>query len=248
MNITNKKVLITGGGSGIGFEIAKLLTEKGNQVIITGRTESKLKKAVDQLKGVHYITSDITREADIDKLVNQVKQQFNGFDLLINNAADAYAYELAAQPGDFDRSAAEINTNYLAVIRLIEKFLPLLSESKEAGIVNVSSIVAFTASNRLPTYSASKAALHFYTQSLRHALAISSSIKVFELMPPLVNTELSKDIGGQNGIPPRQVAEGLVKGLQEDTLEIHIGQTAEFFNAFHASAPQAYKVFNGIAN
>jgi uncharacterized oxidoreductase len=248
MNTTNKKVLITGGGSGIGFEIAKLLTEKGNQVIITGRTESKLKKAADQLRGVHYFASDITREADIDKLVNQVKQQFKGLDLLINNAADAYAYELAAKPGDFDRSTAEITTNYLAVIRLIEKFLPLLSESNEAGIVNVSSIVAFTASNRIPTYAASKAALHFYTQSLRHALAKSSSIKVFELMPPLVNTELSKEIGGQDGIPPQQVAEGLVKALQEDTLEIHIGQTADFYNAFHANASQAYNVFNGIAN
>jgi uncharacterized oxidoreductase len=246
MNIINKKVLITGGGSGIGFEIAKLLTEKGNQVIITGRTESKLKKAVDQLQGVHYFASDITREADIDELVNQVKQQFKGLDLLINNAADAYAYELAAEPGDFDRSAAEINTNYLAVIRLIDKFLPILSESKEAGIVNVTSIVAFTASNRLPTYAASKAALHFYTQSLRQALEKNSTVKVFELMPPLVNTDLSKDIGGENGIPPRQVAEGLVKALQENTFEIHIGQTAEFYKAFHTGSAEAYKMMNSV--
>jgi uncharacterized oxidoreductase len=245
MNITNKTVLITGGGSGIGFEIAKLLATTGNQVIITGRTESKLKKATDQIKDAHYFAGDITNEEHIDRLVNNIKLKFKKLDLLINNAADAYTYQLATQPGDFVKASSEITTNYLAVIRLIEKFLPLLKESKESGIVNVSSIVAFTVGNNIPTYSASKAALHFYTQSLRHALQ-NSSVKVFELMPPLVNTDFSKEIGGENGIPPKQVAEELIEGLATDTFEIKVGQTAEFYKAFFAGSGEAYKMMNRL--
>ena len=245
MNITNKTVLITGGGSGIGFEIAKLLTTAGNQVIITGRTESRLKKAIDQIKGAHYFVGDITNEEHVDQLVNNIKLKFKKLDLLINNAADAYTYQLATQPGDFVKASSEITTNYLAVIRLIEKFLPLLKESKESGIVNVSSIVAFTVGNNIPTYSASKAALHFYTQSLRHALQ-NSTVKVFELMPPLVNTDFSKEIGGENGIPPKQVAEELIEGLATDTFEIKVGQTAEFYKAFFAGSGEAYKMMNRL--
>jgi len=245
MNITNKTVLITGGGSGIGFEIAKLLTTTGNQVIITGRTESKLRKATDQLNGAHYFAGDITNEENVDQLVSNVKQKFGKLDLLINNAADAYTYQLAAQPGDFAKASSEITTNYLAVIRLIEKFLPLLKESKESGIVNVSSIVAFAPGNNIPTYSASKAALHFYTQSLRHSLQ-NTSIKVFELMPPLVNTDFSKEIGGENGIPPKQVAEELLEGIATDTFEIRVGQTADFYKAFFAGSNEAYKMMNRL--
>jgi uncharacterized oxidoreductase len=246
MNITNKTVLITGGGSGIGFETAKLLTEKGNQVIITGRTESRLKKAAEQIKGIQYFVSDITNEEHVDQLVQNIKLKFKKLDLLINNAADAYAYQLATEPGDFGKASAEITTNYLAVIRLIEKFLPLLKESKEPGIVNVSSIVALTVGNNIPTYSASKAALHFYTQSLRHALQKNSSVKVFELMPPLVNTDFSKEIGGENGIPPQQVATALIEGLETDTFEIKVGQTAEFYKAFFAGSGEAFKMMNRL--
>ena len=246
MNITNKTVLITGGGSGIGFEIAKLLTEKGNQVIITGRTESRLKKAAEQIKGVQYFVSDITGEEQVDQLVNNIQLKFKKLDLLINNAADVYVYQLASDPGDFAKASSEITTNYLAVIRLIEKFLPLLKESKEPGIVNVSSIVAFTVGNNIPTYSAIKAALHFYTQSLRHALQKNTSVKVFELMPPLVNTDFSKEIGGENGIPPQQVASALIEGLETDTFEIKVGQTAEFYNAFFAGSGEAFKMMNRL--
>jgi len=94
MNITSKTILVTGGGSGIGFEIAKLLSQKGNKVIITGRTESKLKEATEKLNNVSYIASDITSEADIDKLVAHINKDFGSLDVLINNAGQAYVYKL----------------------------------------------------------------------------------------------------------------------------------------------------------
>ncbi|MDB5007202.1 MAG: putative oxidoreductase [Mucilaginibacter sp.] len=244
MNITNKTILITGGGSGIGFEIAKLLSQKGNKVIITGRTEARLQKAAAQLNNVYAIATDVNSETDINNLVARIKEEFGSLDILINNAGSVYAYQLGEAVNAYDKAADEIQTNYLSIIRLTEKLLPVLSQSIEAAIVNVSSIVAFVPGINLPTYAASKAALHSYTQALRYTLAKTSNIKVFELMPPLVNTEFSAEIGGANGIPPQVVAEGLIKGFEKDEYELHIGQTADLYKLFLSSPQEALNALN----
>ena len=245
MNITNKTVLITGGGSGIGFEIAKLLSEKGNKVIITGRSEDRLKKAAAQLTNVSVIAADINSDKDIENIVGKLNSEFGGLDILINNAGQAYIYQLSDETADAKTKAAhEMLTNYLAVIALTEKLLPLLKVSKEAAIVNVTSIVAFAPGLNLPTYAASKAALRSYSQILRYTLALNTGIKVFELMPPLVNTDFSVEIGGENGIPPLQVAEGLIAGFENDDYELHIGQTADLYKLFLSSPQEALKALN----
>ena len=117
--------------------------------------------------------------------------------------------------------------------------ISLLFQQREAAIVNVSSIVAFVPGS-LVTYSASKAALHSYTLSLRHALAQSTAIKVFELMPPLVNTEFSVAIGGRNGIAPSVVAEDLVRGLEQDEYEIRTGNTEKIYRLSLSSPEEAF--------
>jgi uncharacterized oxidoreductase len=245
MNILNKTVLITGGGSGIGFQIAKLLTEKGNKVIITGRSEARLKAAAAKLDNVDIFAGDITKEEDISKLVSFLNQQYPTLDILINNAGQAFIYKLAAETPAFENASAEILTNYSSVIRLIDKLLPLLKTQKEAAIVNVTSVLAIAPSYDVPTYSASKAALHSYTQALRFSLAGSDpSIKVFELMPPLVDTEFSAEIGGSNGIPASQVAEELLNGLENNIEEIHVGFTAQFYDAYLKSPADAFKMLN----
>jgi uncharacterized oxidoreductase len=244
MNISNKTVLITGGGSGIGFATAKLLSEKGNKVIIAGRNSAKLQKAAAQLKNVTAITCDITGEADVRNLVQQVQDKFSDLSILINNAGSAYKYDLGTPANAFDKAGEEASTNYLALIRLTEYLLPVLRKQKEAAIVNVSSIVVFAPLSVLPTYSAAKAAVHSYTQSLRHVLAKDTKIKVFELMPPLVNTDFSQEIGGANGIPPMEVAEGLVDGIEKDEYEIQVGATAQIYQLFLSSPKNAFNALN----
>jgi len=244
MNITNKTVLITGGGSGIGLEIAKTLAQKGNKVIITGRTADKLEKAASALQNVSTFASDINKEDDINKLVAYLTEKHGGLDVLINNAGQASAYELSAEANAFEKAGAEIQTNYLAVIRLTEKLLPLLSKQTEAAIVNVTSIVVFAPNAFIPTYAASKAALHSYTQTLRFSLAKTTAIKVFELFPPLVDTDFSKDIGGANGIPPSAVAEQFIEGFENDNYEIHVGATADIYKLFLSSPQEAFKALN----
>jgi uncharacterized oxidoreductase len=244
MNITNKTVLVTGGGSGIGFQITKLLSQKGNKVIITGRNAEKLQKAAAQFENVSYIAANVTSATDVDNLVEKITTEYGALDILINNAGDARIHHLGEGLAAYDNAAYEIDTNYLSVVRLTEKLLPLLTKSAEAAIVNVSSVVAFAPGVSMPTYAASKAALHSYTRILRYTLAKTTGIKVFELMPPLVNTELSAVIGGANGIPPEEVAEGLIKGLETDDYELHIGLTANIYQLYLSSPEQALQALN----
>jgi uncharacterized oxidoreductase len=179
MKTTNNTILITGGSAGIGFEIAKSLSEKGNHVIITGRNADRLEKAAAQLKNVTPIVSDVANEQDVDKLVSILHEKFPALNVVINNAGHSYVYKLEVGTPVTAKAKEEMQTNYFSVISLNEKLLPLLSKQTEAAIVNVSSIVSFAPGINLPGYSASKAALHSYTQTLRFTLK-DTSVKVFE--------------------------------------------------------------------
>lgn len=244
MNITNKTVLISGGGSGIGFETAKFLLEKGNKVYILGRNEAKIKKAASELGDVTAIVCDITKESDVNQLVALVENEINDLSVLINNAAVAHVYKHEEKADSFEIAQEEMLTNYLSLIRLTEKLLPVLKSQPEAAVVNVSSVVAYLPHIIVPTYSDTKAAVHSYTRALRHALAKDTAVRVFELMPPLVNTESAKDIGGENGIQPREVAAGLFKGIENDDHEIYIGQTAQLRELYLSNPVDAFNVLN----
>ena len=246
MNTTNNTVLITGGSAGIGLETAKILAAAGNKIIITGRDRRRMDNALAQLPGVTGIISDVSKNEDIDALVATVKEDFPALIVLINNAGRAFVYDLAANAGAAEKAGEELQTNFLSVVRLTEKLLPLFSAQKEAAVVNVSSIVTIVPGNRLPTYSASKAALHSYTQSLRISLSRAGHIKVFELMPPLVDTELSAEIGGHNGIPPAAVAKDLLNALSNDTYEIHVGNTKDMYQLYLKSPAEALNVMNPV--
>lgn len=243
MKTTNNTVLIIGGSAGIGFEIAKAFSERNNHVIITGRDSQRLQNAANQLKNVTALVSDVTNELQVDELVSTVEKDFPQLNLVINNAGKAFVYDLSQTPDSFLKAEQEIVTNYLSIIRLNEKLLPLLKQQSGSAIVNVSSIAAYAAYHKLGTYGASKAALHSYTQSLRISLQ-NSSVKVFELMPPLVDTEFSVEIGGHNGISPKVVADELLQGLETNNYEIHVGGTAQFYQLFHSSPEEALVAMN----
>jgi len=246
MNLTKNTVLISGGSAGIGFEIAKLLTEKGNHVIITGRNQERLDAAAAKLSNVTPLLFDVTNEDEVIQLVDQLKSKFPDLNMLINNAGLGHTYDLTENQEAWKKAAEEMNTNYISLIRLTEKLLPQLLEQKESAIVNVTSITAFAPSIKIPTYSASKAALHSYTEGLRLALK-DSVVKVFELMPPLVDTEFSREIGGkENGISPVVVATDLTDALEANTYEIHVGATAQIFALTRTSPQAALYAMNGI--
>lgn len=246
MKTSQNTILITGGGSGIGFEMASLFIANGNKVIITGRSKERLEQAIAQLPGVNYIQADVTKSEDVERLVQTINIHFSSLNILINNAGNAQYYRLTDENANaFDKAQEEITTNYLSTIRLTEKLLPLLRKNGSAAIANVSSIVGFVPTTHLPTYSASKAALHSYTRVLRHTLERDNQdVKVFELMPPLVNTEFSKAIGGENGMDPKDVALALANGFEHGIFEIRPGMTEELYTLYLSSPEAALAALN----
>ncbi len=245
MNTTGKTVLVTGGGSGIGFQIAKAFSEQGSKVLIVGRSKERLQEAASKLKNVDYFPADISKEKDIDSLVAHVTKNYATLDVLVNNAANTTVYTVGAGANALDKAKEEIATNYFSVISLIEKLLPVLEKQSEAAIVNVTAILALAPAIPMPTHSASKAALHSYTQVLRLTLEKQNSpVKVFELMPPLTNTEFSKAIGGANGIDAAIVAQELLQGLEDNVPEIRVGRVEGFYQMFFAGSDKAVVALN----
>jgi uncharacterized oxidoreductase len=244
MQISNNTILIIGGTAGIGLEIARLFSENNNQVIVTGRDQKRLDNALSQLKNTTGILNDFSKKEDLDILADRVKSDFPRLNIVINNAARAFVYDLHSVTGLYEKAEEEMQTNYLSIIRINERFLPLISAQKNPAIVNVSSVVAIVPGS-LSTYSASKAALHSYTQSLRLSLSRNSNVKVFELMPPLVNTEFSGPIGGKNGISPSLVATNLLDAMENDQYEVRVGNTQFIYDLFLKSPSEAFAAMNG---
>lgn len=244
MNTSNNTILITGGSAGIGLEMAKQFSAKGNHVIIIGRNAERLQKAAGQLTNVTAIQCDVTKEDEVAQLVARLQKDFPNLNVLVNNAGNAFVYTLGSGSSALNKAAEEMATNYLSVINLTEQLTPLLKSQKEAAIVNVSSIVAFAPSVVIPTYAASKAALHSYTKALRLTLNQNTNIKVFELMPPLVDTEFSTEIGGENGIKPSVVAADLLEAMQSNRYEVRVGNTEQIYQLSLKSPEEALMAMN----
>ena len=226
MKTTGNTIFISGGSAGIGLAIAKKLNEAGNLVIINGRNEARLQSALKELDNAVAIPGDLSVEADRIRIAAELKTNYPTLNIIVNNAGAAFMNDL----GDINNNAAEkayqeINTNYISVIDFTALTLPLLLQQEEAAIVNVSSIAVFRSNKYLPTYSASKAALHSYTQGLRDTFAVNERLNVYEVYPPLVNTTFSAEIGGANGIPASEVADELFTALEKNQFEVPVGDT-----------------------
>lgn len=226
MKTTGNTVFISGGSAGIGLAIAKKLSAAGNKVIINGRSEERLKNALKELNNASAIKGDLSVGADRIRIVAELKAQHPETNIIVNNAGAAFLNDLSdAGNNAAEKAYQEMNTNYLSIIDFTSRLLPHLLMKDSAAIVNVSSIVVYRSHKMLPTYSASKAALHSYTQGLRDTFSGNSNLHIYEVYPPLVNTEFSAGIGGANGIPPSEVADELLAALEKNQLEVPVGET-----------------------
>ncbi len=191
---TNKNtILITGGGSGIGRALAENFQALGNEVIIAGRTQKSLDEVTDTKLGMKSFTIDISDPDDLQSFATRVTEEFPRLNVLINNAGIMRNENLLAGADEYlDDAEATIATNLLGPIRLTAALLPHLQKQPEATIINVSSGLAFVPLALTPTYCATKAAIHSYTESLRYQLK-ETKIEVKELIPPYVATSLMGD-------------------------------------------------------
>jgi uncharacterized oxidoreductase len=188
MNIMGNTILITGGGSGIGRGLAEALHAQGNQVIIAGRRKAALEETAAANEGMKFLTLDIEDAEAIRTCAAKAASQFPALNVLINNAGIMRAEDLKTQE-DLSDAESIIATNLLGPIRLTAALLPHLRKQAHSTIINVSSGLAFVPLVFTPTYSATKAALHSYTLSLRYQLR-GTSTEVLEIIPPYVQTDL----------------------------------------------------------
>ena len=248
MNTNGNTILITGGATGIGFALAKAFAELGNEILICGRRENKLQQANSKLPQIHTRQCDLSREQERKSLFEWTNSNFKNINILINNAGIQQMIDLKKGMEDlFDRED-EIEINLRASINLSAYFIPSFMRCREAAILNVSSGLGFIPLAIVPIYSATKAAIHSYTISLRHQLR-HTPIKVFEIIPPIVDTELDrgarKKRGQQDiGIQPEEVAKATIEGLKRDQYEVEIGMAQRLKAGLRDNPEQAFQDIN----
>ena len=249
MELKNKTILITGGGSGIWLEAVKQFLENWSKVIITWRNQTKLDDAKKQFPMITTFHSDVANADDAKRLYSQV-EALGGIDILYNNAGVISKPQNLGIPSDrhFETAEYEININYLGVICMNNLFMNMLKSKEEGAIINTASVLSYVPMNLVPTYSSSKAAIRFYTDCLRNHLQIlNTNVKVFELSPPLVATAMADGMEAKAMSPEKLVTE-LIKGLKSNTYKIRVGDAKiiYFLNRFFPKI--AWNLINGKSN
>ena len=229
MKPTGNTILITGGSNGIGLELATQFLNLGNMVIITGRNLSRLNEVKKKFPTINIFRSDAGKPEDIKSLFENIAKQFPELNVLINNAGIMRKMNLHDTSMDLENINEEIAINLSGPVRMVNQFLLILKSQPEAAIMNVSSGLAFVPFPISPVYSATKVGVHFYTQTLRIQLK-NTNVKVFELLPPLTNTDLQNaftadDMKGTQVMETKKMVEIAIKGFSNNTLEIRPGQS-----------------------
>lgn len=249
MELKGKTILITGGAAGIGLEATKQFLANGAKVIITGRNQAKLDAVKKSYPAITAIQSDVADAKDAQLLFDQVTK-LGGIDILYNNAGVMSGpLNLGiASPKHIEQAENEVNINYLGVIRLNNLFIDMLKSRKESAIINTASLLSYVPINLAPTYSATKAAVHSYTMTLRdHLQILKSNVKVFELMPPVVATSMTENLETK-GIRPEKLVNALIAGIKKNKYTIRVGD-AKLLYVFSRIAPKfIYRMVNPASN
>jgi len=245
MKLTGNTILITGGGSGIGRGLAEAFHALGNQVIIAGRRKQLLDATIAKNAGMAALTLDIEDPARIRAFAVQVAAQHPTLNVLINNAGIMRVEKLKAQQNNPVDAESIIATNLLGPIRLTAALLPQLQKQPQSTIMNVSSGLAFVPMAPTPTYCATKAAVHSYTQSLRYQLR-GSTTEVLELIPPYVQTDLLGGASDPRAMPlDKFIAETMeILKTQPNAVEICVENVKRL--RFAADSGQYDAVFKGL--
>src|ERR1035437_819644 len=248
MKISGNTVLITGGATGIGYAMAESFLEAGNEVIICGRRKERLLQAQRQHPDFDIKVCDVADEDDRKTLVKWAAANFRNLNILVNNAGVQRDIDFTKGIDEFLAGESEIKINLETPVVLSGLFIPYLTGKKEAAIINVSSGLGFVPAARMPVYSATKAGLHAFSMVLRHQLK-NQGIKVFEVVPPAVDTELNQEGRAQRGnfkagLTPDKFVAAVMKGFQNDVFEIGYGMSEGFIKASRAELDKSFQQMN----
>jgi uncharacterized oxidoreductase len=212
MKTTGNTMLITGGTSGIGLGLGLRFAAAGNTVVLAGRRKDLLDQIAQAHPGIETLVLDVADPASIEAAAESVAAGYPQLDVLVNMAGIMLPEDLR-DPAHLEVAEATVTTNLLGPIRMTTAFLPLLLRQPDAAVVNVSSGLAFVPLPLTPTYAATKAAIHSWTESLRVQLA-GTPVQVLELVPPAVRTALMGQEDSGRGMPLEDYLDEVVELLR----------------------------------
>ncbi|MFN8575593.1 MAG: SDR family NAD(P)-dependent oxidoreductase [Candidatus Sericytochromatia bacterium] len=218
-------ILITGGTSGIGFELVKRFYELNNKIIVISSNEKNLSKLREKFPLINTIVCDLSDINQVVNLIEKCKKDFSDINILINNAGIQFKYSLLENTYDYHNIVKETQLNFITPMILCYYFIPVLKKNNNSAIINVSSTLAIIPKKQTPIYCGTKAAIHISTKSLRYQLE-GSNIKVFEIIPPLVDTNMTQDIKKSKvkKISPESLVNEFIIKFNESEYEMNIGK------------------------
>lgn len=245
MVLKENTICITGGSSGIGLELTKRLLEKGNQVIICGRSPDKLEQAKKETPGIITFRCDISDDNECKKLASWVRENYPSCNILINNAAIVHVTDFKEDTEMMDKAEAEIRTNLMAPICLSKYFIPIIEKNKNPAIINNTTGLVYAPKAAYPIYNATKAALHSFTQVLRIQLQ-NTPISIAEVLFPAVDTPWHKGSPPKIAISVESAVAEMIVQLEKGKSEIKIGKVKLLYNLSRIAPGFALKKINQL--
>jgi uncharacterized oxidoreductase len=246
MKLSNNTILITGGSSGIGLELSRILLGQKNTVIICGRSKTKLQKTKEQLPEIITFQCDISESSQCKNLSDWIKNNFPDLNVLINNAAMVHKTDFTEVPDSINQATLETETNFLGPVRLTKHLLPTLKQNPNPAVINITTGLIFAPRKAYPFYTATKAALHTFTLVLRLQLK-NMGIKIIEAQFPAVDTPWHNGNPPKIAISPEKAVAEMMKGLKAGKEEIRIGGVKKLYALSRIAPKFAIKVLNHLA-
>jgi short-subunit dehydrogenase len=247
-SVQDKVVIVTGASTGIGRETALLFAQKGAKVVAAARSREKLldlKREIEKQGGYcSVVPTDISRQDEVQRLIQQTHQAFGRVDILINNAGQGLFKFLADTTIEDFRKIMEVN--FYGVVFAVKAVLPIMLQQKSGLIINVASVAGKRAFERMSAYCASKFALIGFTETLHFEL-IDKGIRVVAICPPAIDTPFFANAGYHNFrethkgltlLSPKEVAEEILASTHRKKREVIISRRAKIINAIHALSPE----------
>jgi len=221
MKLEKRRIVITGGTSGIGLEMAKYL-HQNNDVIVISKSASKLDELAQDLAGIVTYQADLSRLDNIKTVANAIVKRFKSIDLLINNAAVQNTPTFLDDDFRYENISQEITLNFTSICSLTYLLLPALLHSDKSVILNVNSGLALAPKTSSAVYCATKGALNVFSQSLRYQLE-KTNINVQQVFLELVDTQMTKG-RGEHKMSAKTAAIRIIRGIERDIPDNDIGK------------------------
>jgi short-subunit dehydrogenase involved in D-alanine esterification of teichoic acids len=222
MKLTGNTILLTGGTSGIGYALLEEFYTLGNNLIVAGSSPQRLKKLQEKFPLIETINCDLVDEKDVQQLIDTCLTNHTRINIVINNAGVQYNYIFGEHKNDYAKIRNEITINLVSPLQICFGLIPLLIKHPESAIVNISSALIYSPKKSAPVYCGTKAAIHNTTKALRYQLE-HTPVKVFEIIPPLVDTPMTTQ-RGKGKISPAQLAKQFVRNFSKNKYEGNIGR------------------------